>query len=283
MANKEKLQQLINQSAPGMNGKGLEIGPGFDPVVPKRDGFKVETLDHLSAQDLRSKYQNNPSVDVSRIEDVDFVSDGGPMLSLIGKPGYYDYIVASHVIEHTVDVLGFLLDCQALLKPTGRLVLAVPDMRFSFDCLRPVSTTGQAIDLHHSRPTRHSIGRVFDELAYNCQRDGAIAWQKNADGQLQFFRPIADAKWISEQYQAGSMFLDIHAWQFTPSSFRLMIKDLGELELIGLKEESFELSNDNEFFVVLAQAAPGCTVDRMALAQMVLREHSEIKVAFLPD
>ena len=277
LANKDKLRQLINVESFSADTRGLEIGPGFDPVMPKRDGHQVQTLDHMSAEDLRVKYGNDPGVDVSRIEDVDFVSDGGPILELIGERAHFDYIVASHVIEHTVDFLGFLLDCQALLKPEGKLVLAVPDMRFSFDCLRPLTTVGQVIEVHAIRPKRHSVGKIFDEMAYNCQRDGAIAWNRNTNGELQFFRPITDAKWITEQYQAGDMFVDIHAWQFTPSSFRLIIKDLGELGLLGLRELSFETSVHSEFFVVLSQSASGCQLGRMDLAQKTLQEHSDIK------
>ena len=276
MANKNKLQQLIDLGALPAQAIGLEIGPGYDPVMPKRDGHRVMTLDHLSASDLRLKYDGAPGVDVASIEEVDFVSDGGSFLSLIGKPSHFDYIVASHVIEHTVDLLGFLLDCQALLKPNGKLVLAVPDMRFSFDCLRALSTTGQVIDAHTQGSDRHSAGKVFDELAYNCQRNGAIAWNRKSTGQLQFFRSFAEARWIIEQYQSTSTYIDIHAWQFTPSSFRLLVHDLVGLGLLHLRELSFETSADNEFFMVLSQQAPGCPLDRMDMARKTRQEFSDI-------
>jgi hypothetical protein len=34
---------------------GLEIGPSFAPICPKSAGYKVETIDHLSQDDLRKK------------------------------------------------------------------------------------------------------------------------------------------------------------------------------------------------------------------------------------
>jgi hypothetical protein len=271
MANREKLKSLIDVA-----GVGLEIGPSFDPVVAKRDGHQVEVLDHLSAADLRRKYQDAPNVDLSRIEDVDYVSDGGSILELIGKRGYYDYIVASHVIEHTVDLLGFLSDCQQLLKPSGVLALAIPDTRFSFDCLRPVSSTGQVLQAHLDKGKRHGVGKVFDELAHNCLRDGAIAWASGSNGPLTFFRPLSQAKAIMELYQQGDMFLDIHAWQFTPSSFRLIVGDLFALELIELREQFFEDSNEREFFVAMSQQADGCQVSRIELAQRTILEQRAI-------
>ncbi len=279
MANKKKLLELIDLAALGADAIGLEIGPSFDPVVSRRDGHNVEILDHLSADDLRAKYKDAPNVNLALIEEVNYVSDGCSILELIGKPGHYDYIVASHVIEHTVDFLGFLLDCQHLLKASGRLVLAVPDMRFSFDCLRSLSTTGQVLQAHVDKAKRHSIGNVFDEMAYNCQRDGAIAWQRNAGGTLTFFRPLSDAKWITEQYMNGDMFLDIHAWQFTPSSFRLILNDLGELGLLELHEKLFDEASENEFFVVLSKNATGCAVSRIVLAERTLMEQRAIIAA----
>ena len=112
-----------------LSGIGLEIGPGYNPLLPKSFGHRVETLDHATAEQIREKYRNDPSVDISRIEEVDFVSDGRSIAEVVSKSGHYDYIVASHVIEHTTDMLGFLKDCQTLLKKTGNLVLAVPDKR----------------------------------------------------------------------------------------------------------------------------------------------------------
>lgn len=59
-----------------------------------------------------AKYANAPGVEVSRIEVVDHVSTGASVFDAVGKTARYDYIVASHVIEHTTDMLGFLKDCQ---------------------------------------------------------------------------------------------------------------------------------------------------------------------------
>ncbi len=121
---RDLLLSLINTQ-----GVGLEIGPGFNPLVPKSQGYRVETLDHATREDLAAKYANAPGVDVSRIEVVDHVSTGASVFDAVGKPAHYDYIVASHVIEHTTDMLGFLKDCQRVLKPDGVLALAVPDKR----------------------------------------------------------------------------------------------------------------------------------------------------------
>ncbi len=259
-------------------GLGLEIGPGFNPLLPKREGYQVETLDHQDAASLREKYKY-AGVDLALIEEVDHVSDGGSILALVGKPGHFDYIVASHVIEHTTDLLGFMKDCQALLKPSGRLVLAVPDKRCSFDCLRPCASTGQILQAHLEQRTRHSPGQVFDEIAYNCTRAGAIAWGPQAQGELALFRPLEDAKDFLQRYLQSSDYVDIHGWQFTPSSFRLIVNDLAQIGAMQLREQAFHEGQGMEFFIALSHDGGGCPVDRLALAQQALREQRTTHVA----
>ena len=104
---RELLLSLINTQ-----GLGREIGPGFNPLVPKSQGYRVETLEHATREDLVAKYANAPGVDVSRIEVVDHVCTGASVFDAVGKTARYDYIVASHVIEHSTDMLGFLKDCK---------------------------------------------------------------------------------------------------------------------------------------------------------------------------
>lgn len=262
-----------------LSGLGLEIGPGFNPLLPKSAGHRVETLDHASRDDLVRKYAGAAGVDPSCIEEVDHVSDGASVLATIGQTGRYRYIVASHVIEHTVDMLGFLRDCEALLDPDGVLVLAVPDKRFSFDVLRPLCSTGDVLQAHVDGRVRHTPGRIFDEVAYNALRDGALAWPPHAGGTLSFFRPLSDAKAMFEQVRSDPSFHDIHAWQFTPSSFRLIVNDLHEIGYLGLREQVVHDDMGSEFVVGLSRRGAGPDCARITLAQRVFDELRAVRTA----
>ena len=164
------------------SGKGLEIGPSYRPIVAKKAGFDVEIVNHGSTEELRAKYANEANVDPSNIEDIDHVWDGRPLSEVVGGKGVYDYVVASHVIEHTPDMLGFLVECELVLKPTGVLVLAVPDSRRCFDAFRPVSTAGMVLQAHHERRSRHTPGTAFDHVGYSALLDGAAGWSKGVSG-----------------------------------------------------------------------------------------------------
>ena len=125
------------------DGFGLEIGPSHNPIAPKKAGFNVEILDHATADELRQKYQGH-NLNLDNIEEVDYVWRGEPLDELIDKTEVYDYIIASHVIEHSTDIIGFLQQCSKLLKPTGVLSLIIPDKRYCFDYLRLDPSAGNA-------------------------------------------------------------------------------------------------------------------------------------------
>ncbi len=237
-------------------GLGLEIGPSFNPVASKRAGYNVHILDHLDTQGLRAKY---PHLEPENIEEVDFVWHGEPLAALIGQTGVYDWIVASHVIEHVPDLITFLQQCAQLLKPTGRLSLVVPDKRYCFDLYSPESSTGQILDAYHAKSRRPTPGQIFDHYANAVNRDGSIAWDPMATGKLALHHDPTEAKKMWLQAQASEDYVDVHNWRFTPDNFRLLITDLENLGLlpIGIIREFGTVGC--EFFVTLGKHAAGWT------------------------
>ena len=99
-----------------LEGRGLEIGPSYDPLVPKSSGVRVETVDHADRDVLVEKFRGLgvPEDKIGRIEEVDHVWSEGRLVDVVGEPDAFSYIVASHVVEHTIDLIG-LEDCSALL------------------------------------------------------------------------------------------------------------------------------------------------------------------------
>lgn len=244
--------------------------------MPKAAGFDVEILDYLDAKGLREKYAR-AGLDVSAVEEVDFIGDGRSMTEVIGTRNRYDWIVASHVIEHVPDLVSFLTDCEALLKPGGSLVLAVPDKRCCFDILRPISTVGQVLQAHVDGRKRPPPGIVFDDVAYARKRDGHIGWSLPDRGELKEVRPAEDAWNLFQQARRSNAYIDMHCWVFVPSSFRLIVNALATFGLIGLRELSFQV-NDGEFFVVLSTSAPLTKLDIGALALAAIVEEREALV-----
>lgn len=271
-ARTELLRSLLPVAA-----RGLEIGPGYNPLLPKSEGFLVETVDYTDQAGLRAKYDGNPHVDIQKIEPVDYVLDGTKTIwEAIGQPAAFSYIVASHVIEHTPDLLGFLKSCEILLAPGGVLLLAVPDKRNCFDVLQALTSTGAVLQAHIDRRNRPSPGAIFDDVAYNAVREGAIGWTADDRRSLAFFASIETAASVYEIALTASDYRDVHVWRFVPSSFRLIVHDLYEIGATSLCEDRFFSSVGNEFYITLSRSAAGCPVDRLTLAKHALLEQAEI-------
>jgi 2-polyprenyl-3-methyl-5-hydroxy-6-metoxy-1,4-benzoquinol methylase len=91
-------------------------------------------------------------VDVAAVENAR-VSTGlpvhlGEIETLELEPGGYDAVVMNHVLEHVLDPAVFLSQCKQLVRPGGKLVVAVPNF----------SGSGRAIfgpDWRGLEPPRH--------------------------------------------------------------------------------------------------------------------------------
>jgi predicted SAM-dependent methyltransferase len=245
----EKVFHLLNKK-----GLGLEIGPSHNPIAPKKKGFNVHILDHASATELRNKYQGH-GVNLDNIEEVDFVWHGEVFQDLIGKTDCYDWIIASHVIEHVPNFISYLQQCEAMLKQDGVLSLVIPDKRYCFDYFSSTSTTGNLLDAYSEERVRPSHGQIFDHIANASKRNGNIAWSSDGlGGADELVHEFAEAQTHWARSIATTDYIDVHCWRFTPASFRLIISDLQGLGLIGLEIKGEFDTAGCEFYVTLGKA-----------------------------
>lgn len=255
----DKALAMVNK-----NGQGLEIGPSHNPLAPKKQGFHVHILDHANAEGLRRKYAGH-NVNLDNIEEVDFVWNGEPLHELIGREQCYDWIIASHVIEHVPDVITFLGECERLLKQNGVLSLVIPDKRYCFDYFNVPTSTGELLDAFEQKRKRPSSGKVFDHFAGAAKRNGQIAWDHGESGAICLVHTLDEAREQWERAAASKDYIDVHNWRFTPSSFRLILADLQALGLtrLGLARE-FD-TEGCEFFVTLRKTSHAFVQDRLVL------------------
>jgi len=233
----------------------IEIGPSFNPIAPKADGWNTRTLDHMRREDLIAKYRGHPGVDVNRIEEVDFVWSGGSLIEAVPGPlhGTFDALIASHVIEHTPDLVDFLRTAEILLKSSGVVVLAIPDKRYCFDYFQPLSTTGQVLEAHAEGRSRHTRRAAFDEYAYAVKDGDAIAWGQHPPRGLSFIHAIKDAHNLCSSIESREDYFDLHNWRFTPSSFALIMLELARLGETDWRVERATPPNGCEFFAWLSR------------------------------
>jgi glycosyltransferase involved in cell wall biosynthesis len=234
--------------------KLIEIGASYNPIIPKSEGWNTVIIDHADQKTLRQKYAGETA---ERIESVDYVWTTGGLDDLIpvSKHGTFDGLIASHVGEHMPDLIGFLLAMDRVLAPHAIIALALPDLRSCFDFFRPRSTTGDLLDARGR--VRHRRGKIFDNLAYYCNRNGMGGWtyglSPEQGGPFTLANRLQDA-W--QQYQAISEessdpYHDTHGWCFTPSSFHLNIVELHAMDVIPWSVSRLDQSGGIEFYVWL--------------------------------
>lgn len=266
----------------------IEIGPSFSPVAPKADGWKVHSIDHLPREALVEKYTGEAGVDTSRIEEVDFIWTGGPLSSAVPESlhGSFDALIASHVIEHSPDLIGFLESMATLLHPKGVVALAVPDKRYCFDYFKPLTMAGDVLMAHAERRTRHSRINAFNEVAYSAAMAGSMVWTQEPVRDLSLVHPLEKARdvYLSLAEQTDAPYHDMHAWRFIPASFELLLLELAWLGETDWQVEQITPPSGCEFLAWLRRgghhaaqslSAGDLATRRLDLLKRILLETNE--------
>jgi predicted SAM-dependent methyltransferase len=227
-------------------------------------------VDHTDQQSLIEKYQAY-GVDTSSIEPVDYITTD--LATLPVEEHSFDLIVASHVIEHTTDLIKFLSDCNKLLTDDGELALLIPDKRYCFDTFRPVTSPGAVVTAHHNQHARH-IGGLLDHYSYFTLNSGAMAWGVNDKLSHNTIHTVEQCKSVLEKGLSTDEYLDAHEWVFTPSSFLLLVQELSAYHLTELNIDQFHDTIGFEFFATLSRTALPREEDKLALLKKV--RHEEI-------
>lgn len=266
-------------------GPGLEIGPAYNPIAPKSAGYDVRILDHADRLSLVEKYRalGLSQAQLDAIEEIDHVWHGEPISQCVGGTGLFAWVIAAHVIEHTPDFIGFLAECSRLLAPGGVLSLVVPDKRFCFDKMRPLTSAGATVEAHLRGDSRHGPASFVDTHLYTVQRRGTgNTWDRFTGDGLE----LAHCRWAGvratvDRVAGTSDYVDIHRWVFVPASFELLVHDLFHLGFVDLEVASVTRTDAFEFFVTLRKSAtrPDPDADlgtpaRLAMLEAIRREEA---------
>ncbi|MEY2401345.1 MAG: hypothetical protein QOJ08_1456 [Ilumatobacteraceae bacterium] len=235
--------------------KGLELGPLINPVV-RKDMGDIRYIDHVDTDALRARYATHVGFDVDAIVPIDYVSNGS-IHDTVGPDIPFDYVIASHVIEHVPDVIGWLGDIRSVLKDDGVLSLAVPDHRRCFDALRSPTVTADLIHAYLTKPDIPSPRQVFDHYSSAVAWRGMIAWEEEPPfSELVLVHSETEALERATTAATSGDYLDVHCWMFTPSSFARLFGALTRLHLVPFSLESCSETIGGEFFATLRVADP---------------------------
>lgn len=242
---------------------GLEIGPLHNPILRKPDA-DVLYVDHVGTGALREKYAGDAAVRQELIVDIDIVWADGAFSDACGGRRF-DYVVASHVIEHIPNVIGWLAQLKSVLHASGTVRLIVPDRRYCFDYRRQTSSVADMILAWRSNATVPGARPLLDFMLNIAPLELDEAWsaaprpdprpaRKDFDGAIR----------VIEHVEAEGIYHDAHCWTFTPLGFARLMRQLAGYGLLGFACTRCTATEANslDFFVHLT-----ATDDERAIAE----------------
>jgi SAM-dependent methyltransferase len=156
-----------------LRGHGIEIGALHAPA-PLSKTCKVTYVDAISTEQARRLF---PEVDPVRLVPVDIVTDLDTE-GLRGIPDVScDFSVLNHVIEHVANPIQVIEELFRVVRPGGQVVISAPDMRFSFDRNRELTSIEHLLaeyetevhavtDAHYEEFVRAVMPGITEERAF---------------------------------------------------------------------------------------------------------------------
>lgn len=228
----------------------LEIGPFTKPCLT---GANVKYFDVLNSTELieRARLVGYPS---EGCPEIDFVSPIGDLG--IVETCRFDIVFSSHCIEHQPDLISHLSHIDRILRPDGKCYLIIPDKRFCFDYYLNVSDIASVVAAHDERRKVHSLKSVFDHFVLTTHTSSLQHWRGEHEDPNLLHRADRARAAVEVYEQAKGGYIDVHAWQFTPESFRGLISDLNRSGLINLEPHRVyqTIWGQNEFTAILTKS-----------------------------
>ena len=241
--------------------RGLEIGPLASPRVRRSEG-PIRYLDHAGAAELKQKYESDLAMGnrLDEIVDVDYViGDKQTIADAVKADAPFDYVLASHVLEHIPDPIDWMDDIARVLSPGGILSLVIPDKRYCFDINRSLTRISDLVDanMRHLRQPTYSQVYDFNANALLDLVDAQAVWRGDVDYSATTRQGVGDpdvyALEACKRMQSSDAFVDVHCNVFTPESFLDVFGKMAQLGLTKFEVADFTPTayNTLEFYVSL--------------------------------
>jgi SAM-dependent methyltransferase len=240
-------REMFRDLAIGM-GTILEIGPFSRPLFSGPGVAYFDVLDRAGLAALARKI----GMDVTgSIPEIDYVSPTGDLAVVLET---FDVVASSHAIEHQPDLVRHLRQVERVLNPGGSYFVWIPDKRFGLDHFQPESTIAGVIAAADEKRDFHILETLIAQEVFRAHNDSRRHWLGD-HGMLPAAAAaiIRDVRALYDHSRTHGEYIDRHAWQFTPDSFRAILTLLNELDMVALRPLRVysTLFPHNEFWAIL--------------------------------
>lgn len=283
----DERETFINNIVKDHDALILEIGPLNRPIVKKTEFTNCFYCDIRSTEQVKALYSSNDylettgiHVDLDTIVDIDYVLDESYHKTFNGMEKF-DYVVASHVMEHMEDIIGFFEDIATVLKPGGKLCIIYPDKRYCFDHFRESASFRDAYDVY-KRGRQETARMVLD--FYNTsinENNPMVFWQAKDMNLMMSCNDTNRATAAYERTLAGEKQDDVHFWPFTDAGFIKFLYDCVRAKLLPFTCMEFHPTQENsQQFLTALQYNPSILDNNYAELENLKRLISSVPLDY---
>ncbi len=186
-----------------LKGLGAEIGAHTTPV-PGIKPIHIDKFEEFAGEKCQADYF-------------------GESVSLPFVDSSLDYIVASHVLEHSANPVQALVEWHRVLKPGGIAYIVVPDKRYTWDKARPLTSVNHMLDDFKQGTTDCDATHV-DDFVYGIDWKEVMPETNEADVDSQ--RKV-HSEHFKKQVRQGEE-INIHFHVFDPVNFRELLESVSK-------------------------------------------------------
>lgn len=255
----QNYRDLLCKLIPNSDMRILEIGPLNYPLVKKSEYPNVVYCDIRNTEQVKALYCGNNylkatgiTVDIDSIVDIDFVLDESYEKTFTDKPKF-DYIVASHVLEHVQNLIFTLCDIATVLKPGGQFIIYYPDKRYCFDHFREEVSFRDVYEGHINQ--KSALSRLTFDFFNSAikENDPVKFWKAENMHDLLPTNDTQKALNFYREFSSDCFKDDVHYWPFSDAGFIKFLYDVTRAGIIKYSCKNFypTLENTQQFLVIL--------------------------------
>ncbi|MFZ0268051.1 methyltransferase domain-containing protein [Caulobacter sp.] len=237
------------------NGLGLELSPYFDPFLSKSD-YNLLYTDYIGTEEIRAKASQNPGLQGREVPEVDFVWTPGRPLAECAPPGtLFDYAIASHVMEHVPNPIGWINDVLSVMKVGGRLALFLPDRRLTTDYYRQETQYHHLVQWWIEQPSVPTPGQILDFMTNSFEHRHGIEvdWAAIEGGlRLPPYYSGADSLNTAIFVHNETHYVDVHTTVWNATTFKSVFERVISSGLLNVSMGEV-IEEGPEFLVVLTK------------------------------
>lgn len=247
--NPHQRRTIIEENIDAKSASIIEIGALNAPTFSPAD-YDIKFIDYTTRDQLIEDNKGNPAINPDKIVHVDYPIMEPEYSKHI--PERFDLAIANHVIEHVPDMVRWFKEVAAILNVGGLFFLSVPDRRYTFDYLKRPSDIVDIMRAYLTEETKPTAATLFQHYYYRRPLSAEDCWNGAYKEKIaQPGMPLKDA--LFNAVRASKIYTSTHCHIFTTETFKELVSQLQELELID-----FEIADirdvdpgSNEFHVLL--------------------------------